>query len=137
MIYADAGLFKVYTAKDRPLRFLVGSVFDLSEEMTGLFDAIWDHNALVAVNVELRERYVTVLASVLKQGGKILMGTWEYDQREHDSNPYSISTPAIKDWFGALFSVEVVEFIDFTGTRFTEKFKLTWAKKPVHLLVKK
>lgn len=109
----------------------------MSPEITGRFDVVWDCNALVAVNVEDRQRYATTLSSITKQGGKMLMATVEYDQTEHSRHPLVMTTPTITELFGDTFDVTFVEAIDITGTDFTERFKLTWAKRPVHLLVKK
>ena len=41
--------------------------------MCGHFDGIWDCNALVAVNVENRQKFIDLLVSLLKPGGKILL----------------------------------------------------------------
>ena len=131
------GQFTVYTAEDRPLRILVGSVFDMSPEITGQFDVIWDCFALVAINTEDLQRYATTLSSCMKQSGKMLMATVEYDRAEHSRHPLCITTPTITELFGDAFDVTFIEAIDITGTHLTARFKLTWAKRPVHLLVKK
>lgn len=112
-------------------------MFDLSPEIAGQFDVIWDCNALVAINAEDQCRYVAALSSTVKQSGKVLMATVEYDRAEHSRHPLCITTPTITELFGDAFDITFIEAIDITGTPFTDRFKLTWAKRPVHLLVKK
>ena len=127
--------FKVYTATDRNLKVYSGSMFDFTPQIAGcMFDAIWDQHALGAVNPSERGKHIAVLQNILKPHGHILLSHYEYDPSEHDGPPFSLSPSQILALFKDNFEVELVEHVDMTGTVVANKFNLTWAKRPIHLL---
>ena len=105
--------------------------------VAGPFDAIWDCNAIVAVNIEDRTRYVELLVSLLKPNGRVLMTTWLYEQNLHLRRPFSISPEKIQDLFKTYCDTREVETIDMTGSNFCQQHDLPWAKRPVLLLARK
>ena len=112
----------------------MGDVFKLTASLTGSFDAIWDSNAIVAINASDRAPYSKLLLSLLKPDGKILMATWEYNQAERSRHPFSITSSIIKELFEESVDIKLLETIDMTGTYFTKKFNLTFAHRLVYLL---
>lgn len=109
-------------------------MFNATPEKMGLFDAIWDHNALGAVNVGDRSKYVATLLSLLKPDGRILMSAFLYNQIEHTGGaPYSIPTDMLKTLFDKM-NVEFLESINMSGTQFTERFHLSYANRLLHLI---
>ena len=51
--------FSVFEAtEDIKLKVFAGSMFDLTPDMTGLCDAVWDCRAMVTANVADRETYI-------------------------------------------------------------------------------
>lgn len=128
--------FTVYSATDRNIKIYVGDVFNFASSYTERFDCAWECNAIVALNVEDRERYANLLATVIKPGGKILMTTWEYNQSERKTHPFSVPNATIRELFKQHFDVELIESIDATGTYFTQNFNLTYAFRPVHVLTR-
>lgn len=131
---AEAGEFILYKAQDRDLTVLGGSVFNLTHEVEGMFDAVWDSRAFGAVNPSDRSKYIGVLRSVLKAGGSILLSNLEYECSEYPGPPFNLSPQVIKELFGEFFEIELLEHVDLTGTLVTERFNLSWAKAPLHLL---
>ena len=115
----------------------MGDVYNLTRDLTGTVDAIWDHNAIGAVNAEDRTKYVMTLLPLLKPDGRILMSTWEYNQAERNACPFSISLSTVNDLFQEMFDIDQLEAIDMTGSFFTKKFKLSYANRLIHLLVRK
>ena len=130
----EAGEFILYRAQDRNLTVLVGSLFDLTPEVEGMFDAVWDSRAFGAVNPSDRSKYIGVLRSVLKPGGSVLLSNLEYECSEYPGPPFSLSLLLIKELFGEHFEIELLEHVDLTGTLVTERFNLSWAKEQLHLL---
>ena len=117
---------------------LCGDIFQLNTSFAGLFDAIWDCNAVVAVNIDDRECYVQLLVSMLKQTGRILMTTFVYDQRLHNGCPLSMPSEMIESLFGAYCKVKEVDNIVLTTeSNLCKLFNLPWATRPVLLLTKK
>ena len=127
----------MFSATDRSLKLFIGDVFKLTVSLTGSFDAIWDSNAIVAINASDRAAYAKKLLSFLKPDGKMLMATWQYNQAEHSRHPFSIPSPTIRELFQGSFDIEQLETIDMTGTYFTKKFNLTFANRIVHILSRK
>lgn len=134
---SESEAFSVYTASDLHLKVYCGDIFKFGPSTAGQFDVIWDCNALVAINVEDREKYADILVSNLKQGGRILMTTWIYEQSIHLSVPFSIPPEMVKTLFDLSCHMREVEIIDMTGSDVCKRHELPWAKRPVLLLTKK
>ena len=129
--------FKVFSATNQTrLTFYAGDFFKVTPDLVGTFDAIWDINAFGAVNPEDRLKYVAKLHSLLKVNGRVLMSTFEYNQAEHSTCPFSVPNSLVKELFQDHFDIELLEHIDYTDTVFTKIFSLSWAKRPIHLLKK-
>ena len=127
----------MYSATDRSLKLFVGDVLKLTVSLVGSFDAIWDSNAVVAINIPDRIPYAEMLLSLLKHDGMILMATWEYNQAEHHRQPYSITLAIIEELFQESFEIKALESIDMTGTSFTKEFNLSYANRLIYLLTRK
>ena len=132
--------FKVYSATNKNIKFLVGDIFKLTPDCAGTFDAIWDCNALVALSVEVRVKYAELLTNLLNPQGRILMATWEYNQAERADYPFSIPNILVKQFFGSKFNVELLARMDSSDAHtmhFLSFFKLSYAFRPIHMLVLK
>ncbi|XP_040066667.1 thiopurine S-methyltransferase [Ixodes scapularis] len=56
---------KIFQSPDKRLQIFVCSVFDFNKSCAGEMDIVWDRGALSSINVELRDRYITVMKSLL------------------------------------------------------------------------
>ncbi|MUK66282.1 thiopurine S-methyltransferase [Aliivibrio fischeri] len=65
-------------------------------------DLIYDRAALVALPKEMREEYVRVLRSRLKESGRILLVTLDYDQNEMAGPPFSIPEEEVRALFSGM-----------------------------------
>ncbi|XP_003382923.1 PREDICTED: probable thiopurine S-methyltransferase [Amphimedon queenslandica] len=126
--------FSVYEATDDAIKikFFVGDVFKISAEC---FDAVWDCNALVAINPQDREKYIQKIDSLLKPSGRILLTTYEYDKTLRNAHPFSMPPGDIEALFSS-FNVQTAETIDETE-RFKTNFNLPWAKRHVFHITRK
>lgn len=110
--------FIVYESTDDKLsiKFLVGDIFDCSPDSIGCsFEAIWDCNALVAINPEDREKYITTLYSLLKPSGHVLLSSYVYDHSLKTGPPYSLPHQLLKSlWGEPKMTVTLLETIDFS-----------------------
>ena len=130
----------MYTATDRNLKVFCGDMFKFGPSMCSdmQFDAIWDCNAIVAVNTEDRNRYARLLVSLLKQNGRILMTTWTYDQTLKTGFPKCMPPDLINDLFSSHCDSSIVDSIDMmANSKFLQRHNLPWATRPVILLTKK
>ena len=127
----------VYEATRKKIKFLVGNVFDCTPEVVGTFDCIWEINSLVAINPEDRTKYAKTLAALTKQGGRMLMSVYEYDQTLHSTFPYSLPPATVTELFESDYTVSLEEKEDLKGKFFTKKFNLPWAFRNVHFMERK
>ena len=130
--------FKVFSATDyRNLTVYVGDFYAISPDLAGVFDAIWDHNALGAINPEDRTNYTAKLRSLLKADGNILLSNFEYNQAERPTCPFSVPNSLVKKLFQDHFDIELLEKDDNTGKMLATQFNLSWATRPIHFLKRK
>ena len=121
--------FTVFKAEGIKLTIFVGSMFNLTPDLTGLCDAVWDCRSLVAVGVADRENYIRIIRSILKPDGVILMTRLEYNPTEHPGPPFILTTDIVESLFGDGYSIEQLECKDLEGTHVTVRFNLSWAKE--------
>lgn len=70
----------------------VGDVFDATPERLGVFDAVYDRAAVVALPEPLRSRYATTVQALLKPKGVMLAITFVYgDETTIVGPPFSVS----------------------------------------------
>ena len=127
--------FTVFEAKeDIKLKIFAGSMFDLTSDITGLCDAVWDCRAMVAVNVANRETYIRVTRSILKPDGVILITRLEYDPRELSGPPFTLPTDIVLALFGEGYSIEDLECLDLSGVEIVKNHNLSWAKEYLSII---
>lgn len=74
---------------------LQGNIFDVTRDQVGPIDAIYDRAALVALPLELRNRYSAKLRE-LSGTAPQLLSCFEYDQSRIDGPPFSIDLQGIE-----------------------------------------
>jgi len=72
------------------------------------FDAVWDIQALVAINPRDRKQYVRTIRSLMADEFRYLLVTIEYEPFAHLGRPHSISYNAVKELFGSFANVKFV-----------------------------
>lgn len=92
----------LYSAKG--IDIFVGDIFDLSKEILGPVDAVYDRAALVALPRETRVRYSAHLAKITNQAPQLLI-TFEYDQSKMAGPPFSISAEEVSQHYKDTFNL--------------------------------
>jgi len=95
-----------------------GDFFDLNQEPTASFDAIYDRASIVAFDQPERKRYVNHLMSFLEPGGRILLITLEYDQNQMTGPPFSVPADEIERLYAPYGVLELLETSDILDERF-------------------
>jgi thiopurine S-methyltransferase len=103
--------------KGKGITLLKGNHFELDDEVTGgKFDGILDRASIVAINPDLREKYVDIMGQLIKPGGSILLVT--VDRREGTQEgmgagpPFSVDDKEIQrlyanlDWVDSVTKLE-------------------------------
>lgn len=81
--------FECLAAED--IRLLCGDLFDLVQNDLQEVTAVYDRASLVALPVEMRERYVRHLVSILPPATQILLITFDYPQQEMSGPPFAVT----------------------------------------------
>jgi len=84
---STVGRLKHYNAKD--IDIFTGDIFNLTRQILGKVDAVYDRAALVAMPAEMRTRYTAHLMDISKTAPQLLI-CYEYDQHLADGPPFSV-----------------------------------------------
>ena len=98
----EIGEVKHYSAEN--IDIFVGDIFQVSSEMLGSVDAIYDRAALVALPAAVRDRYTAHLRQMTDQAPQLLV-TYEYDQTLLPGPPFSISSAEVQHHYGDHYAV--------------------------------
>ncbi|OQW34139.1 MAG: thiopurine S-methyltransferase [Nitrospira sp. HN-bin3] len=92
----------------------VGNLFDLSREVLGPVDAVYDRAALVALPDSMRVQYTTHLKSLTALAPQLLIG-YEYDQTIVPGPPFSVTLNELHRHYGSEYSLTPLARIDVPG----------------------
>ncbi|MGY9072817.1 MAG: thiopurine S-methyltransferase [Acidimicrobiales bacterium] len=97
----------------------VGDFFAITEAHTGPIDAVFDRASLVALESDTRTRYADHMRSLLVEGTKTLLITFDYDAAEMNGPPFPVSTEEVQRLYDNGFDIEHLE----TRDSLTDAFK--------------
>ncbi|MEO0770596.1 MAG: thiopurine S-methyltransferase [Cyanobacteria bacterium J06649_4] len=95
-----------YSAEN--IDIFVGDIFQLSGEMLGPVDAIYDRAALVALPREMRDRYTTHLMNLTNKAPQLLI-CFDYDQAAMAGPPHSISNEEVNEHYKDSYDLTLAE----------------------------
>ena len=130
---AKVGELRRYQALN--IDVFVGDLFQLTEELLGPVDAIYDRAALVALPDETRQRYTTHLMDITDSAPQLLI-TFEYDQQLMDGPPFSVSPEEVRQHYEDRYEVTLLASNAVTG-RLKERVEgpvteNVWRLRPGH-----
>lgn len=92
----------------------VGDLFDLSREILGPVDAIYDRAALVALPEAMRVRYTAHLKSLTALAPQLVIG-YEYDQTMAPGPPFSVTPDELHRHYSDDYTLTPLVRIDVPG----------------------
>ena len=101
-IVSRVGAVDHYSAES--VDILGGDIFEVSSEMLGPVDAIYDRAALVALPEAMRRQYTAHLLAITKRAPQLL-ATYEYDQSVMDGPPFSISQQEVQRHYSGSYEI--------------------------------
>ncbi|WP_137817747.1 thiopurine S-methyltransferase [Pseudomonas sp. 2FG] len=104
------GAFKVYQAG--AVQLWCGDFFALTAEDVADCVALYDRAALIALPLEMRERYATHLASILPHGCEGLLITLDYDQVLMEGPPFAVADEEVQRLLAAGWQLQSLEARD-------------------------
>ena len=120
-LFVDLGVAPKISVQGELLRYsapgleiFVGDIFELSGDLLGRVDAIYDRAALVAFPTEMRGRYGAHVAAITQLAPQFLI-CFEYDQAVMNGPPFSIDRPKVPDVYGAHYQIEPITNRDVAG----------------------
>ncbi|MEA5463832.1 thiopurine S-methyltransferase [Leptothoe sp. PORK10 BA2] len=102
---SELGQLKQYSASN--IDIFVGNIFDVSSQILGSVDAIYDRAALVALPDEIRHRYTAHLREITGQAPQLLV-SYEYDQSLMSGPPFSISDEEVNQHYGDSYDLTLM-----------------------------
>jgi thiopurine S-methyltransferase len=91
-----------------------GDIFDVTHEMLGSIQAIYDRAALVALPHAMRRAYTSHLMDISKAASQLIV-SYEYDQNLVDGPPFSISEKELSAHFAEVYELQALETISVIG----------------------
>lgn len=86
----------------------VGDIFELSADMLGPVDAIFDRAAMVAMPKSMRQRYVAQVAKISMNAPQLLT-CFEYNQNLLEGPPFDVKQAEIEDLYDDIYDVSLLE----------------------------
>jgi thiopurine S-methyltransferase len=90
------------------LAILQGDFFNLTADQLQDVQGVFDRASLVALPLELRQKYVQHLKNILPDKAKILLVTFEYDQSQMNGPPFSVNEAEVYAHFQADYEIELL-----------------------------
>lgn len=106
------GALDRYAVED--LDIYVGDIFDLTAEILGPVDAVYDRAALVALPHTMRPRYTAHLTAITREAPQLLI-CFEYDQSQHAGPPFSIDSDEVRQHYAGRFRATRLAQVDVAG----------------------
>ncbi|XP_077866884.1 thiopurine S-methyltransferase-like [Saccoglossus kowalevskii] len=104
------GLVKgeVYQSNDRRIQIYICSIFDISSDIIGQVDAIWDRAAFSAIMPSEREKYRDVIISTMNAYTRYCLIGVDFDPSVKPGPPYHAPEVAVEQTFGAHLTIEKI-----------------------------
>jgi thiopurine S-methyltransferase len=91
-----------------------GDIFDLTEDLLGPVDAVYDRAALVALPEGLRQQYAQHLTKITNRAPQLLLGI-EYDQSLRDGPPFSLPADKIREVYHETYTQTELGSMEIPG----------------------
>ena len=113
-------LGKLELWQSEKISYFCGDIFDLTTDILGSVDAVYDRASIISLPLEMRQNYAAKLLE-LTQSASILLVTLEYEQSKMNGPPFSVSESEINTLYGAYYQVKQLSAQDVLGNN--EKFR--------------
>jgi len=126
---------KVYEG-DR-IKIYCGDFFDLQSKHLDNVKAVYDRASLIALDDELRQKYVKHLNDIINLDVRILLLTLNYPQHQRIGPPFAVSKFEVNQLFKSSFDCQELYCIDDSENEpMFQNLEVDFVEKAVHLLHK-
>ncbi|XP_026785278.2 probable thiopurine S-methyltransferase [Pangasianodon hypophthalmus] len=109
---------KVFKSSDAKISLYQCDLYKFSSAIEGHFGGIWDRGSLVAINPCDRQKYATLIMSLMDKDCRYLLDTLEYNPEFYEGPPFFVPEEAVKSLYGDACDIELVQTRDAFGERY-------------------
>ncbi|XP_062266455.1 probable thiopurine S-methyltransferase isoform X2 [Platichthys flesus] len=103
---------KVFKSSEKNISLYQCDLFNFSSSIEGEFGAIWDRGALVAINPRDREKYASLIISLMAKDCRYLLDTLQYNPELYKGPPFLVPDEQVQILFGSRCDVERLQSVD-------------------------
>lgn len=127
---------KLFQSSEKNISLYQCDLFSFSSSVAGQFGAIWDRGALVAINPRDRERYATLIVSLMAADCRYLLDTLLYNPEQYKGPPFFVPDEQVHSLFGSRCDVRLLQSEDALTDR-QRAWGLDALTENVHLITLK
>jgi thiopurine S-methyltransferase len=116
-----------------PYTLFAADIFGLTADDVGPLDGVFDRAALVALDADARSRYADQLRTLLVDGTRMLLVTFDYDQDTMQGPPFAVSHDEVDRLFADGFQIEHLGTRDVLDDDFRSRGLTTMSESAVLL----
>lgn len=124
---------KAFKSSDGKISLYNCNLYDFCSSVAGKFDGIWDRGSLVAINPSDRQRYATLIVSLMTKDCRYLLDTLLYNPSLYKGPPFYVPDDAVADLFGKMCNIQMLESVDALTER-QKAWGIDYFTEKVHLL---
>ena len=109
---SDIGKLRLFHGEK--IEIFVGDIFDLSREILGPVDAVYDRAALVALPETIRPRYTAHLKTITALAPQLVIG-YEYDQTVVAGPPFSVTSDELRRHYSGDYTLTLLARLEVPG----------------------
>lgn len=110
--------------------------FDLTSTDVGQIDFVYDRAALVALPMDLRQKYLQKIDELMPVGSKCLLITLEFQPYLGNTPPFSITPEEVHNYYSDRYIIDHIERPELPEHRMVEKFNLDFLREHGFFLTK-
>jgi len=132
---SQVGEFNLYSAKN--IEIYCGDFFSLTSKHLCDVKAVFDRKSLIALDRNLRQKYVKHLNDIISLGVRILLITLHYPQHQMSGPPFSVSKSEVESLFSMAFNYqELKSFQDIENGSKLAHFGVDYIENAAYCLLK-
>ena len=131
----SVGGFDLYSAKN--IEIYCGDFFSLTSKHLYGVKAIFDRKSLIALDMNLRQKYVKHLNDIISLGVRMLLITLHYPQHQMSGPPFSVDKSEVESLFSMAFNYqELKSFEDIENGSKLVRSGVDYIKNAAYCLLK-
>ena len=135
--FAASQIDKFILYEGSGIRLYCGDFFDLESKHLEGVGAVYDRASLIALNEELRQKYVKHLSDIIVFDTRILLLTLFYPQYQKSGPPFAVSKEEVSQLFNGSFDIQELDCIeDIENEPMFQNLGVDFVEKAVYLLQK-